>query len=92
MLEIEKRMHASSVPNLPWNKPAELKTILVDEVLANRLTHCLANNIGSEEQIRLMPDLLKQYPDYRRVVASYLFGVNAIRFYKIYWQRMIVRK
>ena len=76
MLEIEKRMHASSVPNLPWNKQAELKTIMVDEVLANRLTHCLANNIGSEEQIRLMPELLKQYPDYRRVVASYLFGVK----------------
>ena len=76
MLEIEKRMHASSVPNLPWNKPAELKTILVDEVLANRLTHCLANNIGTAGQIQLMPDLLKQYPDYRRVVASYLFGVK----------------
>lgn len=76
MLEIEKRMHASSVPNLPWGKPAELKTILVDEVLANRLTHCLANNIGSAEQIPLMPGLLKQYSDYRRVVASYLFGVK----------------
>lgn len=76
MLEIENRMHASSVPNLPWNKPAELKTIIVDEVLANRLTHCLANNIGTAEQIRLMPDLLKQHPDYRRVVASYLFGVK----------------
>lgn len=76
MLEIEKRMHASSVPNLPWDKPAELKTIIVDEVLANRLTHCLANNIGTAEQIKLMPDLLKQYPDYRRVVASYLFGVK----------------
>lgn len=76
MLEIEKRMHASSVPNLPWNKPAEIKTILVDEVLANRLTHCLANNIGTVEQIQLMPGLLKQYSDYRRVVASYLFGVK----------------
>jgi len=76
MLDIEKRMYASSVPNLPWNKPAELKTILVDEVLANRLTHCLANNIGTAEQIQLMPGLLKQFPDYRRVVASYLFGVK----------------
>jgi molecular chaperone HscC len=76
MLEIEKRMHASSVPNLPWGKPAELKTIIIDEVLANRFTHCMANNIGTAEQIQLMSGLLKQYPDYRRVVASYLFGVK----------------
>lgn len=76
MLEIEKRMHASSVPNLPWGKPAELSKIIVDEVIANRLTHCLANNIGTAEQIQLMPGLLKQFPDYRRVVASYLFGVK----------------
>lgn len=76
MLEIEKRMHASSVPNLPWGKPSELNKIIVDEVIANRLTHCLANNIGTAEQIQLMPGLLKQYPDYRRVVASYLFGIK----------------
>lgn len=76
MLEIEKRMHASSVPNLPWDKPTELRKIIVDEVIANRLTHCLANNIGTTEQIQLMPGLLKQFPDYRRVVASYLFGVK----------------
>lgn len=76
MLEIEKRMLASSVPNLPWNKPAELKAIIIDEVMANRLTHCLANNIGDPEKIKIMPGLLKQYPDYRRVVASYLFGVK----------------
>ena len=76
MLEIEKRMHASSVPNLPWNKPAELSKIIVDEVIANRLTHCLANNIGTPEQLQLMSGFLKQFPDYRRVVASYLFGVK----------------
>jgi Molecular chaperone len=76
MLEIEKRMHASSVPNLPWGKPSELSKIIVDEVIANRLTHCLANNIGTAEQIQLMPAMLKQFPDYRRVVASYLFGVK----------------
>lgn len=76
MLEIEKRMHASSVPNLPWDKPTELRKIIVDEVIANRLTHCLANNIGTTEQIQLIPGLLKQFPDYRRVVASYLFGVK----------------
>jgi molecular chaperone HscC len=76
ILEIEKRMYASSVPNLPWDKPAELHKFLVDEVLANRLTHCLANNIGEQVEITLMPGLLKQYPDYRRVVASYLFGIK----------------
>ncbi len=76
MLEIEKRMHASSVPNLPWGKPSELRKIIVDEVIANRLTHCLANNIGTAEQIQLMPAMLKQFPDYRRVVASYLFGIK----------------
>ena len=80
ILEIEKRMHASSVPNLPWDKPSEIQKLLIDEVLANRLTHCLANNIGEPEQIKLMPGFLKQYPDYRRIVSSYLFGVkhNAI--------------
>jgi hypothetical protein len=48
----------------------------VDEVLANRLTHCLANKIGNGEQIQFMPGLLKQFPDYRRVVATYLFCVK----------------
>jgi molecular chaperone HscC len=79
MLEIEKRMHASSVPNLPWNNPEKLEIIIIDEVLANRITHCLANNIGSPEQIKIMPGLLKKYPDYRRIVASYLFGVKRNR-------------
>ena len=56
---------------------AKLKSIIVDEVLAHRLTHCLANNIGDENQLKLMPEILKQFPDYRRVVASYLSGIKS---------------
>lgn len=74
--EIEKRMRASTVPNLPWDKPEELDNLVVDEVLAQRLTHCLANGIGSDLQRTGMPDLLKRFPDYRRVLASYLFGIK----------------
>ena len=74
--EIEKRMRASTVPNLPWEKPLELDNLIVDEVLAQRLTHCLANEIGLEMQQAKMPDLLKRFPDYRRVLASYLFGIK----------------
>ena len=55
-IEVDSIMHASSVPNLPWGKPSELSKIIVDEVIANRLTHCLANNIGTAEQIQLMKD------------------------------------
>jgi len=75
--EVQKRMYASSVPNLPWNDTAKLKSIIVDEVLAHRLTHCLANNIGDENQLKLMPEILKQFPDYRRVIASYLSGIKS---------------
>ncbi len=74
--EIEKRMRASTVPNLPWDKPDELDNLVVDEVLAQRLTHCLANDIGSEAQRTKMLDLLKRFPDYRRVLSSYLFGIR----------------
>lgn len=76
LAEIEKRMRASTVPNLPWDKPAELDKLVVDEVLAQRLTHCLANGIGLDSQRARMPDLLKRFPDYRRVLASYLFGIK----------------
>jgi hypothetical protein len=76
LTEIENQMRASSVPNLPWNNPEELDTLVVDEVMAQRLTHCLANGIGTEDQQARMPHLLKKYPDYRRVLASYLFGVK----------------
>ena len=76
LAEIEKRMRASTAPNLPWHNKGELNTLVVDEVLAQRLTHCLANGIGTEDQQAKMPQLLKKYPDYRRVLASYLFGVK----------------
>ena len=74
--EIEKRMRASTAPNLSWEKPAELDKLIVDEVLAQRLTHCLANDIGTDSQRARMPELLKRFPDYRRVLASYLFGIK----------------
>lgn len=76
LAEIEKHMRASTAPNLPWNNPGELDTLVVNEVLAQRLTHCMANGIGTENQQAKMPHLLKKYPDYRRVLASYLFGVK----------------
>lgn len=76
LAEIEKQMRAATAPNLPWNNPEELDTLVVDEVLAQRLTHCLANGIGTEDQQARMPHLLKKYPDYRRVLASYLFGIK----------------
>jgi len=74
--EIEKRMRTSTVPNLPWDNPAELDKLVVDEVLAQRLTHCLANGIGSDSQQDKMPGILKRFPEYRRVLASYLFGIK----------------
>lgn len=74
--EVERRMRASSVPDLPWDKADDLSKIVVDEVLAQRLTHCLANEIGTEEQKKIMPGLLKRFPDYRRVLASYLSAVK----------------
>jgi len=74
--EIEKRMRASTVPDLPWTRPVELDKLVVDEVRAQRVTHCLANGIGSDAQRSKMPDFLKRFPDYRRVLASYLFGIK----------------
>lgn len=76
LAEVEKRMRASTVPNLPWDKPTELDKFVVDEVLAQRLTHCLANGIGLDSHRAKMPDLLKRFADYRRVLASYLFGIK----------------
>jgi len=76
LAEIEKRMRASTVPNLDWDNPSESDKIVVDEVLAQRLTHCLANGIGSDDKRAKMPGLLKKFPDYRRVLASYLFGIK----------------
>ena len=74
--DVEKRMRASSVPDLDWDDKSKLNKIVIDETLAHRLTHCLANNIGDDEQTSWMHKLLKRYPDYRRVLASYLFGVK----------------
>lgn len=76
LAEVEKRMRASSVPNLPWGNKDELRKVVVDEVLAHRLTHCIANGIGTEEQRELMPKFIKLFADYRRVLASYLFGIK----------------
>lgn len=73
--EVNRRMRAATVPDLPWDKPNKMNN-LVDEALAHRLTHCIANGIGTEEERSKMTDLLKSYPDYRRVLASYLFGVK----------------
>jgi len=73
---IEKRMRAATVPDLPWERPAELDKLVVDEVIVQRLTHCLANGIGDESQRSMMPGILKRFPDYRRVLASYLFGIK----------------
>ena len=76
LAEIERCMRASTAPNLPWDKQGELDKLVVDEVLAHRLTHCLANTIGSDVQRTEMPHLLRRFPDYRRVLASYLFGIK----------------
>jgi len=74
--EIERRMRASTLPDLPWDQPDELQKIVVDEVKAQRLTHCLAQGIGGEEIKNQMVAFLMRYPDYRRVLASYLFAVK----------------
>ena len=79
--EVERRMRASSVL-IFLGQTDELSKIIVDEVLAQRLTHCLANEIGTVEQKNLMPGLLKRFPDYRRVLASYLSAVKRNPIYR----------
>lgn len=74
--DIERQMQSSNVPNLPWDRGDELDCYYIDEVLAKRMTHCLANDIGTHEQQDKMTRLLKKYPDYRRILASYLFGIK----------------
>ncbi|CAG1011491.1 Chaperone protein DnaK [Anaerolineae bacterium] len=81
--EIERRIRATSLPNLPWTDSEELKRTVVDEVLAQRLTHCLAMGIRDENDPKSEAKiawLLKRFPDYRRVVASYLYtlGRNSV--------------
>jgi hypothetical protein len=74
--DVERRVRASSVPDLPWENLDMLHNLVVDEVLAHCLTHCLANGIGTEDQRLHMPNILRRYADYRRVLASYLFGIK----------------
>lgn len=74
--DIERQMQSSNVPNLPWDISDELESYYIDEVLAKRMTHCLANDIGTHKQQEKMTRLLKKYPDYRRILASYLFGIK----------------
>ena len=72
LAEIERRIRASTLPDLPWDDPAALQRVVVDEVLAQRLTHCLALGIGGAERRPQIVALLQRFPDYRRVLASYL--------------------
>lgn len=74
--DIERQMQSSNVPNLPWDDGKELESYYIDEILAKRMTHCLANDIGTPEQQEKMTRLMKKYPDYRRILASYLFGIK----------------
>lgn len=74
--EIERRIRATTLPDLPWDNPEALQTLVVDEMLAQRLTHCLAQGIGGAEKRPALVTLLKRYPDYRRVLAAYLFTMQ----------------
>lgn len=74
--EIQRRIRASTQPDLPWDNPQALRQIPVDEVLAQRLTHCLAMSIGGPATSQQLGVALKRFPDYRRVLASYLFSLK----------------
>lgn len=74
--EVDRRIRASSLPDLPWGNAQALQRVVVDEVLAQRLTHCLARNIGGDEMRPQLIAVLKRFPDYRRVVASTLYAVG----------------
>jgi hypothetical protein len=76
LAEIERRIRASTLPDLPWHDPAALQRVVVDEVLAQRLTHCLALGIGGAEKRPQLVALLQRFPDYRRVLASYLSTIK----------------
>jgi len=76
MAEIERRIRASTLPDLPWDDVSALQRVVVDEVLAQRLTHCLALGIGGEARRSQLVALLQRFPDYRRVLASYLFAMK----------------
>jgi len=74
--EVERRIRAATLPDLPWDDPKAIKTLVVDEVLAQRLVHCLAQEIGGAEKRPTLVALLKRYPDYRRVLAAHLFAMQ----------------
>ncbi|MFO7904555.1 MAG: hypothetical protein R6U98_17965, partial [Pirellulaceae bacterium] len=80
LADVERRMRASTLPKWAREDPAAFEQVVVDEVKAHRLTHCLAREIGGDDMRSRLIAWLKRFPDYRRVVASYLFGVgrNAI--------------
>lgn len=70
--ELRRRMRASTIPDLD-----ALERSVIDETAAQRLTHCLANQLAEDKETAArMFNLLKRYPDYRRVVASYLYLVE----------------
>ncbi len=73
---VQRRIRATTLPDLPWANPQALSAVKVDEVLAQRLVHCLAQGIGGEARQSDLLALLKRYPDYRRVLASYLFAIG----------------
>ena len=75
--EVRRRMRASTQPELPWEDPAALERIAVDEILAQRLAHCLAFSVPGKGKPDQMVQLIKHYPDYRRVLAAYLFTLGS---------------
>lgn len=77
LAEVERRVRASTQPDyLPWGDSTALSRIPVDEVLAQRLTHCLAMQIEGPATPAHLSALLKRFPDYRRVLASYLYSLK----------------
>lgn len=76
MAEVQRRVRASTLPDLPWDDLGALQRIVVDEVLAQRLTHCLALGIGGEARRTQLVTLLRRFPDYRRILASYLSAMK----------------
>lgn len=75
--EIRRRMRASTQPELPWEDPAALDRIAVDEILAQRLAHCLAFSVPGRGKPEQMVRLIQHYPDYRRVLAAYLYTLGS---------------
>lgn len=75
--EIRRRMRASTQPELPWEDPAALDRIAVDEILSQRLAHCLAFSVPGKGTPDQMIRLIRHYPDYRRVLAAYLYTLGS---------------